>query len=108
MPHFKEITPKQAYQLQQSSNALLLDMRDNNSFMTHRPKAAFHLTQESYSHFLQTFAKNLYIIVICYKGISSRNVAEILTKHGFEHCYTVSGGFEEWVKEQLPTEFGQI
>ena len=44
------------------------------------------------------------IIVSCYHGVSSRNVATFLIEQGYENVFSVIGGFDGWVKAGLPIE----
>ena len=44
------------------------------------------------------------IIVSCYHGVSSRNVANFLVEQGYENVFSVIGGFDGWVKAGLPIE----
>jgi rhodanese-related sulfurtransferase len=44
------------------------------------------------------------IIVSCYHGISSQNVATFLVEQGYENVFSVIGGFDGWVKAGLPIE----
>ena len=39
---------------------------------------------------------NKCIIVYCYHGNSSQDVANFLTSHGFTDVYSLKGGYEEW------------
>lgn len=41
---------------------------------------------------------------MCYHGISSLNTAHFLIEQGFDHVYSVQGGFEGWVRAGLPSE----
>ncbi len=36
------------------------------------------------------------VFVMCYHGISSQGAAQYLLQQGFEHVYSVEGGFETW------------
>ena len=101
---FTEITPEQAWQMLQNDNAVLVDIRDLPSFSLSRPLGAFHLTNQSFNTFSRQYDFDQPIIVSCYHGKSSRNVAQYLVEQGYDCVYSMSGGFEAWVKAQLPTE----
>lgn len=98
------ITPQQAWQQIQDGTAVLVDIRDLNNFRYRRAPSAFHLTNQSYGVFFDTYDYDFPILVSCYHGISSLNVAHFLIEQGFDHVYSVQGGFEGWVRAGLPTE----
>ncbi|QBQ64369.1 thiosulfate sulfurtransferase GlpE [Actinobacillus indolicus] len=101
---FTEITPQQAWNMMQNEGAVLVDIRDMMRFSYSRPQGAFHLTNQSYGKFLDEYDFDEPIIVSCYHGVSSRNTAQFLVEQGFERVYSVKGGFEGWVKSELPIE----
>lgn len=102
---FNEITPEQAFALQQQG-AFLVDIRDETRFAYSHAKNAFHLTNQSFLNFERQVDFDSPIIVICYHGISSRAVATFLAEQGYEQLFSVIGGFEAWEKAKLPIEFG--
>ncbi|WP_373819806.1 thiosulfate sulfurtransferase GlpE [Glaesserella sp.] len=102
---FIEITPQQAWEILQSEDdAVLVDIRDAIRFSYSHPKDAFHLTNQSYGRFLDEYDFEQPIIVSCYHGVSSRNTAQFLVEQGFERVYSIKGGFEGWVRAELPIE----
>lgn len=105
---FKEIDANEAWQLMQQRSAALVDVRDIQRFAYSHPKQAFHLTNQSYGEFCQRYDFDQPIVVICYHGNSSRNVAQFLVEQGFDEVYSIRGGFDAWVKADLPVESGLI
>lgn len=103
---FTEITPQQAWEMMQNEDAVLVDIRDNIRFSHSRPQDAFHLTNHSYGEFLDEYDFDQPIIVSCYHGVSSRNTAQYLVEQGFERVYSLKGGFDGWVRAELPVETG--
>ncbi len=104
MEQFIEISPEQAWQIMQAENAPLLDVRDLQRFTYSRPQGAFHLTNQSYALFQDEYDFDHPVIVSCYHGISSRQVATFLAEQGYERVYSVKGGFDGWVRAGLPIE----
>ena len=104
MSTFSEISPIDAWTLITQHNAQIIDTRDIQSFAQQHPKNAFHLTNATYPDFLQKYDEEQPIIISCYHGISSRQVAHFLTEQGYENVYSLTGGFEAWLKANLPTE----
>lgn len=103
---FKEIEAADAWQLIQQQQAALVDVRDIQRFAYSHPQDAFHLTNQSYGEFCDRYDFDIPIVVICYHGNSSRNVAQFLVEQGFDEVYSVRGGFDAWVKADLPVESG--
>lgn len=104
METFNEISPQQAWEMMENEGAVLVDIRDRQRFTLSHPVDAFHLTNESYGRFLDECDFEDPVLVICYHGVSSRNTAQFLVEQGFERVYSVKGGFEQWVKSDLPIE----
>lgn len=104
MEQFTEISPQQAWQMVNEEQAALLDIRDLQRFTYSHPQGAFHLTNQSYGQFQDAYDFDHPVIVSCYHGISSRNVAAFLVEQGYERVYSVKGGFDGWVRAELPIE----
>ncbi|MFC0309582.1 thiosulfate sulfurtransferase GlpE [Gallibacterium trehalosifermentans] len=105
---FKEIDVITAWQLLQQEQAVLVDIRDSQRFAYSHCQGAFHLTNQSYGLFCDRYDFAVPVLVICYHGNSSRNVAQFLVEQGFDEVYSVRGGFDAWVKAELPVESGLI
>jgi len=41
-------------------------------------------------------------IVYCKSGARSSTISNILTKNNFSEVYSIKGGFEAWVSDNLP------
>ena len=100
---FKEISPEQAWEMVQNG-AMLADIRDSQRFTYSHAKGAFHLTNQSFLQFEEQVDFDSPIIVSCYHGVSSQNVATFLVEQGYENVFSVIGGFDGWVKAGLPIE----
>jgi thiosulfate sulfurtransferase len=103
---FIEITPQQAWEMMQNEGAVLADIRDTIRFSHSRPQGAFHLTNHSFGTFQDEYDYDEPVLVICYHGISSQGTAQFLVEQGYERVYSVKGGFEGWVRAELPVEVG--
>ncbi|MDR0217562.1 MAG: thiosulfate sulfurtransferase GlpE [Enterobacteriaceae bacterium] len=98
MEHFQTISPEQAYQYWLDKSALMVDIRDPQSFQAGHVTGAFHLTNETINSLLQEVDFDKPVMVMCYHGHSSQGAAQYLINMGFETVYSVNGGFEEWKK----------
>ncbi|MEE2730227.1 MAG: ankyrin repeat domain-containing protein [Pseudomonadota bacterium] len=85
-----------------SSHLLILDMRDYRSYVTgHHPKA-LHLTDSNLRSLLKHTAKHVPILIYCYHGHSSQDMARLFGDFGFEEVYSLDGGWEAWFQTITP------
>jgi len=106
METFLPIGVVAAYKLMSERNAVLVDIRDPQSFAQSRPAEAFHLTNDSIGRFMSLYPYEQPVLVLCYRGISSQGAAQYLINQGYDEVYSVEGGFEAW-KQQLPFISGE-
>lgn len=98
MEQFEAISVELAHTRLTSGDAVMVDIRDPQSFSAAHAPGAFHLSNESMAAFMQTADAKTPVMVMCYHGISSRGAAQFLIGQGFESVYSVDGGFEAWSK----------
>ncbi|KJF99767.1 thiosulfate sulfurtransferase GlpE [Photobacterium leiognathi] len=104
MEQFQHISVEQAYELlqQADSQAVLVDIRDPQSFALAHPEQAFHLTNDTMVSWMDEVEFEQPVIVMCYHGISSQGAAQYLINQGYENVYSLDGGFEAWRRAVLP------
>ncbi|MBP2699226.1 MULTISPECIES: thiosulfate sulfurtransferase GlpE [Photobacterium] len=104
MEQFQHISVEQAYELLQQvdSQAVLVDIRDPQSFALAHPEQAFHLTNDTMVSWMDEVEFEQPVIVMCYHGISSQGAAQYLINQGYENVYSLDGGFEAWRRAALP------
>lgn len=83
--------------------ALLVDIRDPQSFAMAHASGAFHLTNDSLNEFIAASDPRTPVLVMCYHGNSSKSAAQYLLNQGFEQAYSIDGGFEAW-RAQFPQQ----
>lgn len=76
--------------------ALLVDIRDPQSFDAAHVAEAFHLTQGTLNTFMEKADPDQPVMVLCYHGNSSKGAAQYLINQGFDQVYSVDGGFDAW------------
>lgn len=96
---FRRIDKQKAQELLKENNALLVDIRDTQSYNDSHLESAIHLTQENINKFIDETSKETPILVICYHGNSSQSVAQYLSSHSFTNVYSIDGGYEGWINE---------
>jgi len=97
MSAYKRISVEQADELLQTQlHLLLLDIRDMRDFVADHHPRALHLDNDALRSILKSRDKDTHIVVVCYHGNASKDIAQLFGDFGFRHCYSVDGGFEAW------------
>ena len=80
-------------------DSLILDIRDEASYSDWHYTNAIHWSNQNFNKVIEKTDRKKTILVYCYKGISSQNVAQHFCNLGFENVYSLNGGYREdcWV-----------
>jgi thiosulfate sulfurtransferase len=105
MTDFKRIPPEQAQALREQG-AVLVDVRDQQTFASNHIPHSHHLDNHSIADFIREADLDKPLIVVCYHGNSSQSAAAYLVGQGFSEVYSMDGGFELW-KTTFPGETAQ-
>ena len=95
MTDFKRIPPEQAQALR-DQGAVLVDVRDAQTFASHHIPNSHHLDNHSIADFIRDADLDKPLVVVCYHGNSSQSAAAYLVGQGFSDVYSLDGGFELW------------
>ena len=95
MSEFKRIAPEQAQTLREQG-AVVVDIRDPQSFANGHISGALHLDNHNLADFIARADFDQPLIVACYHGNSSQSAAAYLAHQGFAEVYSLDGGFEPW------------
>lgn len=95
MSEFKRIPPEQAQALREKG-AVVVDIRDPQSFAAGHISGSQHLDNYSLPDFIAKADMDGPVIVACYHGNSSQSAAAYLVGQGFSEVYSLDGGFELW------------
>ena len=88
---------------------MVIDVRAETDFMNGHITNAINVPLETFEDQVAKF-KNLSkknIILCCQKGIKSNQAFRLLSKLSFEKLYTIDGGIDDWVKNNLPVVDGK-
>ncbi|WP_165461575.1 thiosulfate sulfurtransferase GlpE [Atlantibacter sp.] len=96
MENFECIGVEEAHQKMQRGAAVLVDIRDPQSYAIGHAPGAFHLTNDTLINFMQETDFDMPVMVMCYHGNSSKGAAQYLLQQGYENVYSVDGGFDAW------------
>ena len=92
---FEMISFEDAEDILKDENSSIFDIRDEVSYNNSHYSNAIHLTNENFSKVVKQINKDQIILVYCYKGISSQNVAQHLCNLGFKNVYSLNGGYND-------------
>ena len=100
---FKNISPQEAVYLI-NKDAFILDVRETTELSQGSIKNSKHLSFSSVESSLDSIKKysDKPTIVYCKSGVRSSTISNILTKNNFSEVYSMKGGFEAWVSDNLP------
>ncbi len=96
MDHFECIGIEEAHQKLHQKLAVLVDIRDPQSFAMGHTPGAFHLTNDRLVAFMQQTDFETPVMVMCYHGNSSKGAAQYLLQQGYDNVYSIDGGFDAW------------
>jgi thiosulfate sulfurtransferase len=104
MSQFKLVDIKTALTKLEQNQAVMVDIRDAQSFSAGHAPNAIHLTNETITDFMNQVEFEQPILVMCYHGVSSQGAAEYLANQGYEDVSSVEGGFTAWERANYPSE----
>ncbi len=94
---FKRISVSEAKEiLQANGDALVIDIRDGESFERGHIESATHIHSSNVQEFLSAADFGQPLLVCCYHGNMSQGAAAYFAEQGFEQAYSIDGGFEAW------------
>ena len=79
-----------------SNKAIVIDVRDKESYNDSHINGSINISNKNFEDFINTTNKKKAVIVYCYHGNSSKNIAELLINFGFIEVYSLDGGYEMW------------
>ena len=102
----KHILPNDALKSLQSSEAILLDVREEDEYQkeTIGIEDIIYLPMSRITVEFGLIPKNKSIIVVCHGGVRSAKVAKFLNMSGFKDVASLDGGLVMWKALQFPTE----
>ncbi|MFT6733349.1 MAG: thiosulfate sulfurtransferase [Polaribacter sp.] len=90
-----QVTAPQAQELIDNSGAVVIDIRDANSFEQGHIENAIRIDNDNFQAFIESADKEKPIIVCCYHGNSSQPASQTVASFGFK-SYSLQGGMGAW------------
>jgi ankyrin repeat protein len=92
----------------EAKQPLIFDVRDAASYeAAHLPGAVF-LSDRALKSTIKQAARSRAILVYCYHGNASRDIAKLFCDFGFTEVYSMDGGFESWRKAMAADEEAKL
>ena len=80
----------------QNNKTQVIDVRDPASYQAGHIEGAVHVDNSNLQRFIEAADKTLPLIVCCYHGNMSKNIADFFHKQGFEKSFSLDGGYAQW------------
>lgn len=99
MPQYEEVTARQVKDLLTTCDPILLDIRDSRSYRDGHIEGAMLSHDGLMDTLIRKREYDRPLVIYCYHGTSSRNLAEFFSALGFEQVYSMRGGYLAWQKQ---------
>ena len=101
MPACNEVTVEQAEELLQGQSILVLDRRDSQSYQQGHIDGAMMAHDGLVEAIVNKREFDRPLLVYCYHGNDSRELAGMFASLGFKEVYSMIGGFAEWKRSHV-------
>ncbi len=91
----KQVSVVEAAKLIDDHKALVVDIRDQNSFEQGHIASAVRVDNDNFQEYVESQNKELPLIVCCYHGNSSQAVTGVFNSYGF-NAHSLQGGMSSW------------
>ncbi|MGK2954578.1 MAG: molybdopterin-synthase adenylyltransferase MoeB [Solirubrobacterales bacterium] len=100
----QEITPQEAFQELDSSDAILIDTREPHEYAESHIEGANLIPPAMVADNIadRVPEKSSRVLIACRSGVRSATAAEVLMGMGYEDVASVAGGILEWQEQGLP------
>ncbi|MBM7559982.1 rhodanese-like domain-containing protein [Marinitoga litoralis] len=101
---FQNIDPKEAYELIQTKDIIIIDVRTPGEYNSGHIENSINIDyyNSSFKNELSKLDKNKTYIIYCRSGNRSGKSLEIMRDLGFNNVYNITGGILKWKSYNLP------
>lgn len=103
MAKYKEINCQEALQMMANDDCKVLDIRDAHSYKEEHIDGAMLSHDGLIESLIKTRSYNTPIIIYCFHGNSSKDLAEFIAGVGFKRVFSLAGGYVAWKKHTVET-----
>ena len=104
----QSVSAVQLPQLMNHENTVIVDVGDNNDFAKGHIANAINIPvgqlKMNIARLEKHRKKEATIVLVCRSGQLAPRGAQVLKKENFSKLYTLTGGMNAWVKENLPVQ----
>lgn len=93
---FQNIDLEAAKRLINEEGAVVVDIRDPQSFAAGHIPGAIRVDNRNVADFIREADLDKPLLVVCYHGHSSQGAAQYFSDMGFESVYSLIGGMTQW------------
>ncbi|KTD08609.1 rhodanese-like domain-containing protein [Legionella jamestowniensis] len=103
----KELSPQAAVDFINHKEAVIIDLRDVETFRKGHIVDAIRASQDDFDEQRMDKYKERPIILVCARGLQSTQLATKLREKGFSEPLVLSGGIAAWQAAELPLVKGK-
>lgn len=103
----KALSPQGLVSIINNDNALVIDLRDSESYRNGHIIDAIRASAEDFETNRMDKYKNKPVVLVCARGLQSTTLAAKLRAKGFSEPMVLSGGMGAWQAEGLPVIKGK-
>lgn len=96
MHRYKNISLTQAQDILNDDSCIVLDIRDDRSYAQGHLEGARRFDEQTLRWMRKTAQRHAPVLVYCYHGNSSKDVAQLICEFGFFNVYSMDGGYTAW------------
>lgn len=96
---YERISIDEGIEILQKPGAVLLDIRDPDSYNEGHVENAVHIDNSNITNFINSTDKSTSLVIYCYHGNMSQGMANHFIEEGFTSVFSVDGGYEQWRHE---------
>ena len=102
-PHDADISPAEAARRHEAGEIVLVDVREQYEWDAGHVPGSRHIELQRVGAATDEIGTDKPVAFLCLGGFRSAMVTQAFRKAGYE-AYNVSGGFNAWFEQGLPTE----
>lgn len=97
---YKDLHVEQLESFLQQPNAIVIDIRDIRSYNAGHLQGAKHIDGPTMSNLIHERKNQPPVLVYCYHGKSSRDMAGVISRFGLSNVSHLVGGWHAWLNYQ--------
>lgn len=103
----KELSPQATVNMINNENAIIIDLRDQESFRNGHIIDAIQAPADDFNQQRMDKYKEKPLILVCARGLQSASLATKLKQQGFKQPMVLAGGITAWQNADLPLVKGK-